>query len=191
MTKKLVYAMIVILLFTGCANNENKDKNLDKAPLTEFVTETDETDEAGSEAPKEVKGVTFTYKKTWVAMGTKAALFIESVGNPDAIFESPSCAFEGIDKILYYPDFIINTFPDNDEDYILSATIKGESIYTESGLKLGMTKGEVGVLLGTPEAESENQLTYTLDNDTEMIVYFENDEIVDITFYYRAVMNKE
>lgn len=130
----------------------------------------------------------FSYNTTSIVMGSDIASVVDVIGEPDDIFESPSCAFEGIDKIYYYPGFEIYTYPKDGKDYISSLTITGDDVTTHEGATLGMAKADVEAMYGASSSGEANLLRYTRD-DTELTFVLLNDAVVDITYYYLPVQD--
>lgn len=125
----------------------------------------------------------FAYNGNSIAMGANINDVVSTIGEPQSIFESPSCAFEGVDKIYYYPGFEIYTYPQNEEDLISSLSLVDDSVQTQEGAYLGMSAEEVESLYGTNASGQENMLSY-IQADTELAFVLEDDVVVDITYYY-------
>ncbi|MDR0859026.1 MAG: hypothetical protein LBN97_08350 [Oscillospiraceae bacterium] len=132
-------------------------------------------------------GFEFIYKGNAIVLGSKADDFIAKAGAPKDVFEAPSCAFEGIDKILYYPGFIINTYPIDGTDYILSVVLGDDSLTTPEGVYLGMGADEIPDVYG-PVSEKENALIYK-KGGTTLTFITENGAVADITYYYEAAIS--
>jgi len=63
---------------------------------------------------------------------------ISKVGEPLGVFEAPSCAFDGTDRIFSYPGLQIYTYPVGDEDFIHTIGFFDDSVRTaEGGIRLG------------------------------------------------------
>ncbi len=133
-----------------------------------------------------VQGYLFNYKGNDVLLGAKADDFIAAAGQPDDVFEAPSCAFDGVDKILYYPGFLINTFPDEGVDYILSVEIKDGGVYTAEGLTLGAQRADVIEKYGEAASETDTSLIYE-KGDMTLSFIFENDQVSALTYYYKVL----
>jgi hypothetical protein len=128
-------------------------------------------------------GYEFSHNGTSVALGGLASDFTTSAGEPDKIFEAPSCAFVGVDKILYYPGFTVNTFPVDGVDYILAVVFTDDSVATPEGIYLGMTRTDVEAAYGKPSQEEDNGSTYNKGGMSLRFV-FENDVAVGLKYYY-------
>lgn len=170
-TKLAVISVICISFFaalSGCEGNANGSGNTE--PTGKAV----------------VQGYLFKYNGNDVPLGTKADDFIASAGQPDDVFEAPSCAFDGVDKILYYPGFLINTFPVDGVDYILSVEIKDGGVYTAEGLTLGAARTDVIEKYGEAASETDTSLIYEKGEMTLSFI-FENDQVSALTYYYNVL----
>ena len=141
--------------------------------------------EPGNDTPRQPRpnDYHFVYRGSYVALNQDASLLMAEIGNPNSIFESPSCAFEGIDKILYYNGFLVNTYPNKDKDFVLSISLTNSSVSTPEGASLGMTLEE---LIGIYGENYENMLDlYSyVKGDVKILFFIENDVIAEITYIY-------
>jgi|GEM_PF-521323 len=130
----------------------------------------------------------FMVNGAYIALNENATQVFTEIGQPNQIFESPSCAFKGIDKILYYNGFTINTYPDEEQDFIISITLTDESHQTPEGARLGMSFDEVVGLYGTNYDNMLDLYSY-IKGDVKVAFLFEDDALVDITYYYMPAAN--
>ena len=95
--------------------------------------------------------------------------FIVSLGEPDTYFESESCAFQGLDKVYTFKDFVLRTYPTNDVDYVSSIEFKNDSITTANGCYIGMDADTIKSMTSdlTLESEADTALVY-IDGDTKL-----------------------
>lgn len=109
--------------------------------------------------------------------------FIDSLGEPDAYFESESCAFQGLDKVYTFKDFVLRTYPLNDVDYVSSIEFKNDSITTDNGCYIGMDadtiKGMNATL--TLDSEADTAIVY-VDGDTKLSFIMTDGECSAITY---------
>jgi len=68
-----------------------------------------------------------------IELNQDIALVLDTLGEPRAIFEEPSCAFEGIDRIFGYADMQIHTYPVGDTDQIHTIMFLNDLIRTTEG----------------------------------------------------------
>ncbi|MCL2083713.1 MAG: hypothetical protein FWH06_00460 [Oscillospiraceae bacterium] len=115
---------------------------------------------ASTPAPGVETPYPFIYKGHTIAVGQKAAPSIEALGEPRDLFESPSCAFDGVDRIYYYSGFELYTWPEGDEDYIASLSLTDDSVSTSSGVCLGMTLEDVISAYGEDYENAQGMYIY-------------------------------
>lgn len=126
----------------------------------------------------------FSYKNTAITPGVQMEPLLAGLGEPLDIFEAPSCAFDGVDKIYYYPGFMVNTYPVDGVDHVLSVVFQDDSVKTDEGVYLGMTKAEVEAAYGAGTLNDiGNLLTYKQGN-SELVFLLEGEEVIDISYYY-------
>ncbi|MDR2131764.1 MAG: hypothetical protein LBP30_00245 [Clostridiales Family XIII bacterium] len=126
----------------------------------------------------------FRHKDAPIVPGEDMGALLAAIGEPNDVFEAPSCAFDGIDRIYYYPGFLVNTYPEQGEDKILSISFRDDSVQTEEGLYLGMNADEVtAVYENGAWNESGNALLFQ-NGDLELRVLFEDGVATDVTMYY-------
>ena len=136
---------------------------------------------AATSSPAE-PGYFYTSNGVEIVPGADFAPILEKLGAAKNTFEAPSCAFEGIDKIFYYPGFEVHTFPKNEKDYVLSVSLTDDSVSTGEGVYIGMEKDRaLGAISATP-SEDNNQLTFT-KGSTSLIILVESGAIVSITYF--------
>ena len=121
-------------------------------------------------------GFTYTNGSVTIEMNSDAAAVIEKLGEPLDYFESESCAFEGLDKVYTYPGFKLNTYPEDDKDYVLSVVFMDDTVETEEGIAIGSTKYQVTEAYGDPAKESDTSLVYE-KGDTEMTIGLDGDSV--------------
>ncbi|MDR1638296.1 MAG: hypothetical protein LBC41_08960 [Clostridiales bacterium] len=176
---------LAILMMSGCA--ESVSVIAEAAQASEAPTDAPVLPDA-PEAEEEIlqsaeKGYEFSHNGASVALGGLASDFIASAGEPDKVFEAPSCAFVGVDKILYYPGFTVNTFPIDGVDYILAVVFTDDRVTTPEGIYLGKTRSDVETAYGEPSLEEENGSTYNKGGMSLRFV-FEEDVAVGLKYYY-------
>ncbi len=95
-----------------------------------------------------------------IELDAAAEPILSALGEPKQYSESPSCAFEGLDKVYVYAGFQIQTYPLNGKDYILSVDLTDDSHTTKEGAAIGNTRDRVVEIYGAPAEESATALIY-------------------------------
>ncbi|MDR1536505.1 MAG: hypothetical protein LBU32_00625 [Clostridiales bacterium] len=127
--------------------------------------------------------LSFRYNGVNIGLNSNAADIIAALGSPNDVFEAPSCAFEGVDKFLYYNGFVINTYPKNGQDNVLSIILNGAQ--TPEGLGIGMSVDDMVAIYGENYYGSAGAYVYSVKN-VELTVLTEGSSVVEISYYYTA-----
>ena len=135
--------------------------------------------EPPAEPPEEVWS--FTAQAVTIVMGQPAGPYIGALGEPQNLFEAPSCAFDGIDRIYTYPGFQLYTFPKDGADYVLSIQLTDDSLATEQGLYIGRALDDMLAAYGG--GYEQNQGEYAYRRGPSVLAFLvEDGEIVGITW---------
>ena len=103
------------------------------------------------------------------------------MGEPLSYFEAPSCAFNGIDKMYTYSGFELDTYPDNDCDYVSAVLFKDDSIATPEGVSIGDTIEKMRQVYGEYSSEDQNLAIYPNGN-MKLCFVLENGVITSIEY---------
>lgn len=139
--------------------------------------------------PQDHKGYWFKDDDIEAGIDEPAEGIIAAWGEPDSYYEAPSCAFEGLDKIYTYSNFIVETYPDPNDDsksLISSISLKDDSVKTFEGAMIGSTKEEVLALYGEPETKEDVRFIYVKDN-MRLTFIFRNGEAALIEYHTKAL----
>ncbi len=109
---------------------------------------------------EEGKVYTFTSGTTKIAIHADVAPIVAALGQWRDYAESPSCAFEGLDKIYIYPGFEIYTYPIEGKDLICMIRLYDDTVATEKGIRVGATKEAVTAAYGTPDQTYDTNIEY-------------------------------
>lgn len=160
MKKCFIYLLLVamVLSFVACKENNNP------------------TGEEG-------KTYTFTSGTTKIAVHADVSPIVAALGQWLDYAESPSCAFEGLDKIYIYPGFEIYTYPMEGKDLVNMIRLYDDTVATEKGIRIGATKDAVTAAYGTPDQASDTGITYEA---VGMYLQFslKDDVVTDIQYGY-------
>lgn len=170
--RKIAFILVFVLLMAGCGNGDSE-----ASATTSIQNSTLES----------VEGYKFIYNNIEIKINAEAASIVSALGEPKNFFESPSCAFQGVDKFYYYNSFEIDTYPINGVDYIYIVKLLDDSISTPEGAFIGCTLSDVKTAYGDGYTEKNGFYTYTLGKTTIEFVSV-NDIITEIK--YIAITNK-
>lgn len=102
----------------------------------------------------------FVYKGINIAPDMNTKEFLDELGEPLQYYEVKSCAFEGMDKIYTYASFELGTYPNGKEDLVSYIYFKDDTVTTEEGVYIGMSKKEVLDIYGENYTESAGVISY-------------------------------
>jgi hypothetical protein len=161
MKKMMIFVLGSILILTlalaGCGGGDTKDKTTDG--------------EKGKKVEDASFGFSYNGKRIVPGMDMKDVLAI--TGEAKDIFEAPSCAFNGVDRIYYFAGFELNSWPDGDTERLLSVVLKDDSVETDEGLYLGATKEDAQAIYGAgKENDLGTEISWT-EGDLKLRVVFE------------------
>jgi len=108
----------------------------------ETVTETITSSET-TVAPVLLQGYLFEINGIQIGTHEEAKGVMEALGEAQAYYETPSCAFQGMDKQYTYPGYMITTYENNGQDYIYDIYFLDGSVSTPEGIHIGSTLEEM------------------------------------------------
>ena len=175
--KKIMILIAAMLVLAGCskeaATTTSGDNNSDNPKASETAAE------VKTETPTE--GFEFVYNNVTIPMNVDVTQVLEELGECSDYFEAPSCAFQGLDKIYYYPGFEVSTYPKEDKDYISSVNLLDDSVATDKGIYLGAALEEVVAAYGEDCTKTNGAYIYTL-GETRLTFILEEDSVIGITY---------
>lgn len=141
----------------------------------------------GEEEEKEVKeessykGYVFRSGDIVVEIDAEAAPILEQLGEANDYFETPSCAFEGIDKKYAYGSFELDTYPTGDKDFVSGVLFKDDSITTPEGIGIGDSREKMVKAYGGEGSEEMGMTVYRKDN-MKLCFILKEDSVVSIEY---------
>lgn len=179
MKKKIVAAMLVLtFVLAGCGSNE---KVITGDATAEVAANNENNAEAADTQAAQAVGFTFTSKGVDINVYAEAAPIVEALGEPQEYFEAPSCAFGDMDKTYTYSGFELDTYAENDTDYVSMVILKDDSVSTNEGVSIGSTLADVKSAYGEPDAEDGDMLVYKKD-DMKLAIQITNDSVSSIQY---------
>ena len=123
----------------------------------------------------------FDFGNTTINLNQNISEIIPRVGEPLGIHQTPSCAFEGYDRIFRFPGIQLHTFPQGDNDFIQIISLWDDSITTQEGVYIGASWSDVLATYGTNFYQEMNMKTFTRGNTT-LSFYVQNNQVIEITY---------
>ena len=120
--------------------------------------------------PVDAPFVPMTVNGTAIEIDAQAAPVLAALGQEQAYEESPSCAFEGMDKLYIYGGFRVKTYSQNGTDFIYSVELMDDSLATPEGLSIGAEASRVTELYGTPAQQNDSGMQFVFESTTLQIL---------------------
>lgn len=166
--------MLAGCLFTGCGNDGGtKD------------TQQNNSQQAGTNEAVKADGFAFSYKGTDIVPNAKMEPIVTALGEATKFFESDSCAFQGKDKVYTYGSVVINTYPENNVDYVYTIQLKDDTVQTKEGIYIGASLEDVKAKYGEPAKDTGVALVY--EKGTSTLNFGYADGVVTSITYFAVV----
>ena len=179
----LVTAMASMLVLGACGASSEAETTDVSVPETEAATVVDTATKSGEESKEAVatESYGFTYKGITIHVNDSMEGVIEALGEPVNYFEAASCAFEGLDKTYTYTSFELTSYPQQDGDHLADIYFKDDTIQTEEGISLYMSKEDMEKAYGTDYSVDGNSYIYER-GEGQLVFIIEENEIVSIEY---------
>jgi hypothetical protein len=179
----LILLTLTFFLLAGCDESSKAGEGVG-SPDESYAadTETADTPDTGGAEPD--SSFTFMIGQTEIVPGGDFAPVLAALGEPTDIFEAPSCAFDGVDRIYYYPGFVINTFPDRGTDCVLSVYFTDDSVETPEGIYLGASYDDLISVYGEERMNEAGDMLVFVRGETSLAFLLDSDTVRDISYYF-------
>lgn len=142
------------------------------------------TENPGNNEPAQ-DSFSFTYKGKKVALNAPAEALVAALGENPKYTESPSCAFDGLDKQYDYGSFCLETYPLNGKDYVYGWWFVDDLVETDEGICIGSSKADVEAAYGADNYNGTNAFTVKKGSGTLTII-LESDVVTSIQYTINA-----
>lgn len=158
-----------------------KKNETEKTKAAEAPTETETEEETTAEETEAEYNGSFSASDLYAYYGGSSITVNQDASTLPAassVDSSPSCYYEGDDKIFHYGDMDVYTYPVGDTDYVLEITINSSGASTAKGLTVGMSLDDAKSMYGEG---TDGGSTYTwYDGATYMYVTLSGSTITSI-----------
>lgn len=161
--RAMLLNICLAMIFAGCGNGTEAMEGKADTATSGSVIEAGRTTDEAVKTTAGYKGYVFVYGDVAIGIDAEAEPLIGRLGEADAYFEAPSCAFEGVDKMYTYNGFELDTYPMNGKDYVSAVTFKDDMVSTAEGISIGDTEEKVKKAYGECAADKEGVLAYEKD----------------------------
>lgn len=183
--KKLGALLIAAVMAFSMAACSSESEETTAAAGGESAAETTAAAQDGGEAKTEAQGSNLVFEAAGkkISIGMDTSEFLDALGDPDSYFEAESCAFQGLDKVYTYKDYVIRTYPDGDIDRVSAIELRDDIATTSEGAYIGMTEDEIKSLYGSYTIEGDSSSSMTIkDGNTKLSFIFEDGSVNSITY---------
>ena len=170
-----VMLLAVCMTVGGCGNTQGPNI---------VIGGNSSSSDSGEEKEDMEKRLVFIYNNVKISPNDLVDPLITALGSDYKYYESPSCAYTGLDKCYVYEGFSIYTYPDSKAvDHVLQVVLTDDSLSTPEGLIIGDSVEKVTKLYGNDYTESDGSYAYT-SGKTTLIIIIKNKIVQSIQYYY-------
>lgn len=168
-------ALAICFIAGGCGKDPERTVVIgENNPVSDTNEEIEVTDESFA----------FVHNNVEITPNDLVDPLVTALGSEYTYYESPSCAYIGLDKCYVYKGFTIYTYPDDDAvDHVLQVVLTDDTLSTPEGLMIGDTKEKVLELYGNDYAESDGSYAYT-KGKTSLMIIMKDDRVLSIQYNY-------
>ncbi len=124
---------------------------------------------AGCGGEKEPQWAPFAVGPVEIPMHTPAGPILDALGEPKNTTETPSCAFEGMDKTYYYGGFYLSTYPDKKGEKVSGLWLADDTHSTPEGITIGSDREAVEAAYGT-QAFNGTNAWFLVQGDSKLTI---------------------
>ena len=180
--------VLVLFTFTACSG-DSAAESVSSENVTAYNANGIELCESDTPVPLNAlqsadnpqDGFIFEFRSTSIHLGQNMAEILNAIGEPLGVHETPSCAFDGFDRIFMFPGVQFHTFPDGDDDFLQIISIWDDSVTTCEGVFLGSGWEDVLAAYGTDYSQDFSIFTFERGGTT-LSFFVESDVVVEISY---------
>lgn len=176
----LVLTCFTFALLAGCGGSDEKVIDGGNAQITEGVQENQKDDVKQPETVKS-NGYVFPVQDFEINIDADFSNYLQKLGEPVSYFETPSCAFDNLDKFYTYHGFEIDTYFSDGKDLILAVVLLDDTVSTKEGLCIGDKQDKVFETYGEPTEKTDNSAIYKKDN-MKLVFIFKDGVVASIEY---------
>ena len=185
----LLITCCILVALAGCGDEKEKVINGNNGEITEVPQNNNQNnDDKQQETPKK-NGYVFTFDGVEVSVDADAAGYIAKLGEPASYYETPSGAFDNLDKFYTYHGFEIDTYYSNGNDLVLNVVLLDDTVSTTEGVSIGDKQEKVASVYGEPTEKNETSATYKKDN--MKLVFIFKDGVIAAIEYKSLVLDAQ
>lgn len=192
----ILLCLLMVLMLAACGQDQpaesqpetqgsqpTQDSQPESQPTQDSQPESEpsqDTEPSGTEPnPEQADLFSFTFQGIQLTPG--AAFVPDAMPKPDATYEIPSCAFEGVDTVYSYAALEVTACGPVGQQQIYSVFLVDVNTPTGEGIYMGDTKAMVIAAYGSGYVENGTEWVYTKGNTT-LHLLFQGDTIISIEY---------
>ncbi len=194
----LAMVMLVALAACGSSNTGNATtQTITRGDVSEEDTSEEDADEANEEEPEEEEEGTsndetanendaeeesaFSFLSDGLTLTPGDSFDSALLPDSESIYEVPSCAIDGTDKVYTYASFELTAYDDGSGEVIYSIYITDPNVTTPEGLALGDSLTVLLSLYGEDYVEEGSSLVYTRGT-TQLCIIMQDEFVISIEY---------
>jgi len=187
--KLFVIAIVCVLALSACgAESESVNSTIqtNTPPIDthnqEFETPTEPLlTEQNKPADTLYPAFYFTFNDTTISLNQNMQELLDVLEEPSGIRQTPSCAFDGYDRIFGFGAINIHTYPQGELDFVQIISLRNDNVTTIGGIRLGDSWDRVVEAYGIDYTQDFSIYTFT-KGVTTLSFYVEDGIILEITY---------
>lgn len=128
---------------------------------------------------------TFTYRGVPILPGDQIEHILSSLGDPKSIYETPSCFFDGNDRVYSYEAFDVNSAVIDGKETCVAVIITGSSVKTPEGIAIGSSAADVQSAYGAYDSEETGQYVWHR-HGAELVIVIIEDQVTSISYILKT-----
>lgn len=194
----ILLCLLMVLMLAACGQDQpeapqpetqgsqpTQDSQPESQPTQDSQPESEpsqDTEPSGTEPTQEqTQADVFSFTFQGIKLTPGAAFVPDAMPKPDATYEIPSCAFEGVDTVYSYAALEVTACGPVGQQQIYSVFLVDVNTPTGEGIYMGDTKAMVIAAYGSGYVENGTEWVYTKGNTT-LHLLFQGDTIISIEY---------
>lgn len=170
--KKLFLVSIMVAMvasLAACGGSDTQEIGSD-------ASETASVDESSEVA---IVGYTWEVDDVLLYIDATEDVTVDLLSEEPDYFESASCAYDGMDKIYTYDNYVVTFYEGDGYDGIQLITLTSDLVSTSEGVCIGSSYDDVIAAYGDAGTDSETLLSYE-DDGTEIRFVLSEGSVISI-----------
>jgi len=123
----------------------------------------------------------FYFRGAIISLNQNMAEVLDALGEPTGVRQTPSCAFDGYDRIFGFGAINVHTYPVGEQDFVQIISVRDDSVTTRNGIRLGDSWDTVLDAYGHDYVQDFSIFTFT-KGSTTLSFFVDDGMVVEITY---------